>query len=51
MKSYGFTIHMKSLLQYFHSVLFTEYVVLTFESVDEILWRDLLNGTSSAVFI
>ena len=26
---------MKPLVQYFHMVLFTKYVVLTFESVDE----------------
>ena len=38
MKSYGVAIQMKPLQQYFHMVLFIEYVVLTFESVDEILW-------------
>ena len=40
MKSYGETIQMKPLQQYFHMVLFIWYVVLliTFESVDEILW-------------
>ena len=27
-----------SLWQYFHMVLFIEYLILTFESVDEILW-------------
>ena len=37
MKSYGDTIQMKPLHQYFHVVLFIFYVVLTFESVDEIL--------------
>ena len=37
MKYYGVTIHMKPLQQYFHMVLFTEYVALTFKSVDEIL--------------
>ena len=37
MKSYGVTIHKKTLLRYFHTVLFTEFVVLTFESVDEFL--------------
>ena len=36
MKSYGVTVQMKPLQQYFHMVLFIEYVVLTFESVDEI---------------
>ena len=30
-------------------VLFIQYVVLTFESVDEILWCDHSNGTSSEV--
>ena len=38
MKSYGITIQMKSLQQYFHMVLFIQYVILTFEFVDEILW-------------
>ena len=32
-----------------HTVLFVFYVVLTFESVDEILWCDHSNETSSAV--
>ena len=49
MKSYGVTIQMKPLQQYFHMVLFVLYVVLTFESVDEILWCDHSNETSSAV--
>ena len=49
MKSCGVTIQMKPLQQYFHMVLFIEYVVLTFESVDEILWRYHSNETSSAV--
>ena len=50
MKSYGVTIQMRPLQQYFHVVLFIWYVVLTFESVDEILlWRDHSNRTSSAV--
>ena len=38
MKSFGVTIQMKPLQHYFHMVLFIEYVVLTFEFVDEILW-------------
>ena len=38
MKSYGVTIQMKHLQQYFHMVLFNKYVILTSESVDEILW-------------
>ena len=37
MKSYGVTIQMKPLQQYFHMVLYVLYVVLTFESVDQIL--------------
>ena len=49
MKSYGVTIQMKPLQQYFHMVLFIYYVVLTFESVDEILWCYHSNETSSAV--
>ena len=40
---------MKPLEQYFHMVLFVLYVVLTFESVDEILWCYHSNETSSAV--
>ena len=46
MKSYGVTIQMKPLQQYFKMVLFIQYVVLTFESVDEILWCDHSNETS-----
>ena len=37
MKPYGVTIQMKPLQQCFHMVLFIQYAVLTFESVDEIL--------------
>ena len=37
MKSYGLTIQTKSLQKHFHKVLFIQYVVLNFESVDEIL--------------
>ena len=37
MKSYGVTIQMKPLQQYFHIVPFIQYVVLTFESVIETL--------------
>ena len=40
MKSYGVTIQKKSLQLYFHMVLFVLYVVLNFESVDEILRCD-----------
>ena len=49
MKSYDMTIQMKPLHQYFHMALFVLYVVLTFESVDEILWCYHSNETSSAV--
>ena len=37
MKSYGVTIQTKPLQLYFYIVLFILCVVLTFESVDEIL--------------
>ena len=48
MKSFGATIQMKPLQQYFHmSTVFN--VVLTFESVDKLLWCDHSNETSSAV--
>ena len=43
------TIQMKPLQQYFHMVLFIYNVVLTFESVDEILWCYNSNKTSLAV--
>ena len=50
MKSYGVTIQMKATEQYFPVVLFIVLykVVLTFESVDEILWCDHSNETSLA---
>ena len=48
MKSYGVTIHMKPLQQYLHMVLFIQYVVPTFESVDGILWCNHSNETSLA---
>ena len=48
MKSSGVTIQMKPLQQYFHVVLLVLFVVLTFESVDEILWCYLSNETSLA---
>ena len=53
MKSRGVTIQMKPLQQYFTVVLFIMLfkVVLTFESVDEILWCDHLNETSLAVLL
>ena len=49
-KSYGVTIQMKATEQYFPVVLFIMLykVVLTFESVDEILWCDHSNETSLA---
>ena len=45
MKFYGETIQMKDTEQYFSVALFTMLykVVLTFESVDEILWCDHSN--------
>ena len=45
MKSYGVTIQMKATEQYFHMVLFIMLykVILTFESVDEILQCDYSN--------
>ena len=49
MKSYCVTIQMKPLQQYFHMVLFVLNVVLTLESVDEILLCDHSHETSSAV--
>ena len=49
MKSYGVTIQMKPLQQYFHMVLFIYYVALNFESVDEILWCYHSNETSLTV--
>ena len=48
MKSYGAMIQMKPLQQYFHMVLFVLHVVITFESVDEILWCYHSNETSWA---
>ena len=49
MKSYDVTIQMKPLRQFFNMVLFMYYVVLTFESVDEILRCDHSNETFSVV--
>ena len=51
MKSYGVTIQMKATEQYFPVVLFIMLYKVnpTFESVDEILWWDHSNETSSAV--
>ena len=51
MKSYDVTIQMKATEQYFPVVLFIMLykMVLTFESVDEILWCDHSNETSSGV--
>ena len=54
MKSYGVTIQMKTIYteQYFPVVLFIMLynVVLTILYVNEILWRDHSNETSSLVF-
>ena len=51
MKSCGVTIQMKATEQYFPVVLLIKLykVVLTFESVDEILWCDHSNESYSAV--
>ena len=50
MKSYGVTTQMKPLQWYFHMVLLFYLVcILTFESVDEILWCYHSNETSSVV--
>ena len=49
MKPYCVTIQMKPLHQYFHMVLSISYVVLTCESVDEILWCNHSNKNSLAV--
>ena len=52
MKSYGVTIQMKATEQYFPVVLFIMLykVILTVESVDEILWCDHSNESHRAVF-
>ena len=49
MKSYGVTIQMKATEQYFPVILFIMLykVILTFESVDEILWCNYSNETPS----
>ena len=51
MKFYGVTIQMKATEQYFTVVLFIRLykVVLTFESVDEILWCDHSNESHWAI--
>ena len=51
MKFYGVTIQMKPLQQYFHMILFIQCVVLTFESVEEILWCYHSNETSLAIHL
>ena len=45
MKSYSVTIQMKPLQQYFHMILLVLYIVVTFESADEILWYYHSNET------
>ena len=48
MKFYCVTIQMKPSFQlYFHTVLFIQYVALTFESVDEILLCYYSNNKTS----
>ena len=51
MKSYSVTIQMKATEQYFPVVMFIILykVLLTSESVDEILWCNHSNGSSSVV--
>ena len=49
MKSYGVTIQMKPLQQYFHMILFIQYVIVTVESVVEILCCKHPNETCSAL--
>ena len=49
MISFAVTIQMKPLQQYFHMMLFVLYIVLTFESPDDILCCDHSNEASSAV--
>ena len=49
MISFAVTIQMKPLQQYFHMMLFVLYIVVTFESADEILWCYHSNETFSAV--
>ena len=49
MKSYGVTIQMKPLQQYFHMILFIQYVIVTVESVVEILCCNHPNETCSAL--
>ena len=46
MKSYGVTIEMKPLQQYFHMVINLVCIGFNFESVSEILWCDHSNETS-----
>ena len=47
----GVTIQIKPLQQYFHVVQFVLCVVLTSESVIEILWCDHTKETSSTVLL
>ena len=53
MKSYGVAIQMKATEQYFPVILFIILyrVVLTFESVDEILQSNLSNESYGAVLL
>ena len=53
MKSYGVTIQMKAIEQYFPVLLFTMIfqVVLTFDSLDEILMCDNSNETWRLIFL
>ena len=50
-KSNGVTIQMNSLYKYLRMVLFIWYIILTFGSIEEILWCDHSNGLFySAIF-
>ena len=49
MKSCGVTIRMKPFHLYFHIVLVIQFVVPTFESVDDILWCYHSNETFLAL--
>ena len=51
MKSCPVTFQRKILYQHFHTVLFTTQQVLTFESLDEFLWCDHSNETSSVALL
>ena len=51
MKSYGVTIQMKPLQQYFHVVLPIWYAIVPFQSADQILRSDHSNDLSLAILL